>query len=180
MGYVDDYRRVVALLRGVNVGGVRMKMANLRRAVEDLGYWEVRTVLASGNVLLTSVEDIPTITERLQDGLAEALGYTSRIIVLEQAELARIVARSPYDGSDPDRHAYVVFAAEPGPLDEVLALRDELDPAVERVAPGPGVVYWEVARGHTLNSRVGTLLGTARRRAETTTRNMRTLVRMVG
>lgn len=54
--------RYVALLRGVNVGGVTMKMADLAEVVRGLGYDDVKTVLASGNVLFTvgdAAEDAP-------------------------------------------------------------------------------------------------------------------------
>ena len=46
--------RYVILLRGVNVGGVSVKMAELRELLAGLGYDEVKTVLASGNALATS------------------------------------------------------------------------------------------------------------------------------
>lgn len=50
----DDRDRRVALLRGINVGTAnRVKMADLRAVVEDLGYEEVRTWGASGNVVFT-------------------------------------------------------------------------------------------------------------------------------
>lgn len=42
--------RTVALLRGINVGGITIRMADLARVFEDLGLTEVRTILASGNV----------------------------------------------------------------------------------------------------------------------------------
>jgi uncharacterized protein (DUF1697 family) len=44
--------RYVALLRGINVGGhAVIKMADLSACIEELGYGEVRTYIASGNVL---------------------------------------------------------------------------------------------------------------------------------
>ena len=45
--------RVVALLRGINVGGHRLSMADLRRHLEDLGCTDVATYIQSGNVVLT-------------------------------------------------------------------------------------------------------------------------------
>ena len=46
--------RYAALLRGVNVGGVNIKMADVAKAFTDAGFTDVKTILASGNVLLTS------------------------------------------------------------------------------------------------------------------------------
>src|SRR5690606_40579387 len=49
--------RYVALLRGVNVGGVKVPSAELAAMARDLGLAEVRTVLASGNLLFSSDDD---------------------------------------------------------------------------------------------------------------------------
>src|SRR4051794_32869155 len=47
--------RQVALIRGINVGKAkRVAMADLRAALEDLGYTDVRTLLNSGNVVFTA------------------------------------------------------------------------------------------------------------------------------
>ncbi|HEY8589215.1 MAG TPA: DUF1697 domain-containing protein, partial [Naasia sp.] len=53
--------RYVALLRGVNVGGVKVPMAELRSLLEDAGFGRVRTLLASGNVLLDAADDAGTV-----------------------------------------------------------------------------------------------------------------------
>ena len=47
-------RTWVALLRAVNVGGRKVPMAELRQALEDAGLAEVRTYIASGNVIFRS------------------------------------------------------------------------------------------------------------------------------
>lgn len=46
--------KFAAFLRGVNVGGVNLKMAEVATALTDAGFCNVRTILASGNVLLES------------------------------------------------------------------------------------------------------------------------------
>ena len=46
--------RYIALLRGINVGGINIKMADLKDAISSLGFDNVKTVLASGNVLFDS------------------------------------------------------------------------------------------------------------------------------
>ena len=46
--------RLVALLRGINLGSKRrVAMADLRELLAELGYEDVRTVLASGNAVFT-------------------------------------------------------------------------------------------------------------------------------
>ena len=46
--------RYAAFLRGVNVGGVNLKMAEVAKTLEDAGFTNVQTILASGNVVLES------------------------------------------------------------------------------------------------------------------------------
>jgi len=52
--------RYVALLRGINVGGISIKMNDLKASFEGLGFEDVRTILQSGNVVFTSDKDVAT------------------------------------------------------------------------------------------------------------------------
>lgn len=47
-------KRYVAFLRGINVGGVKVKMAGLKACFEDMGFQDVSTVLQTGNVLFSA------------------------------------------------------------------------------------------------------------------------------
>ncbi|MCK5755877.1 MAG: DUF1697 domain-containing protein, partial [Mycobacterium sp.] len=58
--------RYAAFLRGVNVGGVTLKMAALTQALEAAGFTGVRTILASGNVLLDSEADAAAVRDRAE------------------------------------------------------------------------------------------------------------------
>jgi len=59
--------RVVLLLRGVNVGGVTVRSADLRTLLADAGLGEVRTVLASGNAIVDA-DDAARVRRRFDDG----------------------------------------------------------------------------------------------------------------
>jgi uncharacterized protein (DUF1697 family) len=144
--------RYVALLRGVNVGGVTVKMADLAEVVRGLGYGEVKTVLASGNVLFTTTDAAPAAKKKLETALRERFGYEAWVHVLTQAKIAKLVDAYPFERTA-DRHAYVVFILKAELLDELLAV--ELDPAVDRAARGDGVLYWSTPKGSTLDSAMG-------------------------
>ncbi len=58
--------RLVALLRGINVGGIRIRMADLKEVFGGLGCENVRTVLASGNVLFDAEDDPATAKARIE------------------------------------------------------------------------------------------------------------------
>jgi uncharacterized protein (DUF1697 family) len=165
----------VALLRGVNVGGVNLKMAALAEVVRGLGYENVKTVLASGNVLFESRDAAAAAKEKLENALRSAFGYEAWVHVLPIAQVEKIIAGYPFPRSD-DRHAYVVFVEKDSVRDELLAV--ELDPAVEQAQRGPGVVYWSVPKGSTLDSAMGKAQSAAKHKPWLTTRNLNTLEKL--
>ena len=67
--------RYIAFLRGVNVGGVNLKMADVANAMQAAGFTEVRTILASGNVLLDSTSNGTTVRTSAEHALRDAFGY---------------------------------------------------------------------------------------------------------
>jgi uncharacterized protein (DUF1697 family) len=168
--------RLVALLRGVNVGGVNMKMADLAAAVRELGYEDVVTVLASGNVLFTTTDAAATAKEKLEAALRARFGYEAWVHVLTHGAIAKIVDAYPYARSE-DRHAYVVFILKDEVRDELLAV--DLDPTVEQAVAGDGVVYWTVPKGSTLDSAMGKAQSVSKHKPWLTTRNLNTLEKLL-
>lgn len=168
--------RYVALLRGVNVGGVTVKMADLAEAVRGLGYDDVKTVLASGNVLFTTTVAASTAKQKLEAALRERFGYEAWVHVLTQAKIGATVEAYPFERTA-DRHAYVVFVLKPDLLDALIAV--EVDPAVEQTARGDGVLYWSVPKGSTLDSAMGKSQGSSKDKQWVTTRNLNTLEKLL-
>jgi uncharacterized protein (DUF1697 family) len=171
--------RYVTLLRGVNVGGVTIKSAGLAEVFRGLGHENVKTVLASGNVLFDAASKAAILKPQIEKALGERFGYEAWVHVLTVEELARIVAAFPFDAERAGWQPYVVVVMGDEPAAQLLALADELDSKLEAVAPGDGVIYWTVERGHTLDSRFGKTLSAARFKATTTNRNLRTLNKLL-
>ena len=169
--------RYVALLRGVNVGGVTIRMSELAALVAGLGYTDVTTVLASGNVLFTSVDAAAVTQHALEVALRRRFGYEAWVHVLTVDAIRAIAAAYPFERSA-ERHAYVVFAVTPEVRAELLAV--ELDPAVEQAAPGEGVIYWSVPKGSTLDSALGKAQAQAAYKPWLTTRNLNTVEKLTG
>jgi uncharacterized protein (DUF1697 family) len=165
--------RYAALLRGVNVGGVNMKMADLADVVRGLGYADVKTVLASGNVLFETDGAAGPVKGALESALRERFGYEAWVHVLTVAQIERLIAAYPYERTA-DRHAYVVFVLKDEVRDELL----ELDPEVEQARAGDGVVYWSVPKGLTLDSAMGRAQSSGRHKPWLTTRNLNTLEKL--
>ncbi|RVW10947.1 DUF1697 domain-containing protein [Prescottella agglutinans] len=172
--------RYVALLRGINVGGINIKMADLRQVFVDLEFDDVKTVLASGNVLFSSDSaDVAGLKASIEAALRKVFGYEAWVFVLDTATLSGIVEAYPFDPERDGWHPYVMFTAEPTVLEGLLTVQGDLDPAIERIQGGDGVLYWEVERGMTLTSSFGKNTGKAKLKAVTTTRNLRTLVKLL-
>ncbi|KAF1068819.1 DUF1697 domain-containing protein [Variovorax sp.] len=172
--------RHVALLRGVNVNGITIRSADLQALFVELGFGAVRTVLASGNVLFDTDEtDIATLRQRIEQALRERFGYEAWIVLLAQATVARMAAGYPFERVDEERHPYIVFGSDPAMLDEVMAKAEELETYTDRLQHGDGVLYWELPRGESTDTPVAKLLAKTRYKSSTTTRNLRTVEKLI-
>jgi uncharacterized protein (DUF1697 family) len=89
--------RYACLLRAVNVGGRQVKMEPLRKALTDKGYENVRTLLASGNVVLDSkIRTAAKLETQLDADILEATGVASEAIVRSAADWPAIVEANPF------------------------------------------------------------------------------------
>lgn len=173
--------RMVALLRGVNVGGVTIKSAELREVFEGEGVTDVRTVLASGNVAFNiqgSESDGAALTMRIETALEHRFRYDARIVLRTQQQIAAIAAAYPFARSDQVDHPYVIFSSQEQSLAELHSDASSLMLDVESMAPGAGVLYWRVPRGQSLETPFAKLLAKASYRRHLTTRNLRTVEKL--
>ncbi|MET3635892.1 DUF1697 domain-containing protein [Curtobacterium oceanosedimentum] len=169
--------RWVALLRGVNVNGITIRNADLASLFADLGYADVRTVLASGNVVFSAPGDGADVKTRIEQGLRDRFGYDAWIVLVPHDRLAAVVDTFPFD-SAPDRHDYVVFGSDDTALADLVADLDT-DDAVERVTRGDGVVYWSCPKGSSTDTAFAKRAAAARFKRSTTTRNTNTLRKLL-
>jgi uncharacterized protein (DUF1697 family) len=117
--------RYAAFLRGINVGGHKALTKDaLRAAFQGMGFENVRTIQASGNVLFDAGEEvaaghdqaeIDSLAARIGDGLEQALGYRIGVIVRRLADLELLVASDPFQGVavNPETRLYVTFLSRP-------------------------------------------------------------------
>lgn len=118
-------RRLIALLRGINVGRAkRVAMADLRKVLSDMGYSDVRTVLNSGNVVFDcNSGDAADSASRIEDALVLKLGVPAKVTVLDAAELAEIVEQNSLKAVASD-HSRLLVAVLNRPQED----RDKLEP----------------------------------------------------
>jgi uncharacterized protein (DUF1697 family) len=125
--------RYIAFLRAINVGGHVVKMDRLRALFEEMGFDEVSTFIASGNVIFESPEtDEAKLERQVEAYLEKALGYAVGTYIRSTAELTRIAESTPFGEIDLAKPAtiYVNFlGSEPSKeaREKLRALRTETD-----------------------------------------------------
>ena|SRR5688572_683950 len=125
--------RYIAFLRAINVGGHVVKMDVLRKLFESLGYSNVETFIASGNVVFeTASRNTRAIEKAVEKTLHEKLGYEVHTFVRTCAELAAIATYEPFSPRALEQASAFVVGFLADPLDassrkKLMALRTDVD-----------------------------------------------------
>jgi uncharacterized protein (DUF1697 family) len=103
-----------AFLRAVNVGGTgKLPMSELRAMCETLGFSNVRTYIASGNVVFESRLAERTVKAKLEQVLEEYAGKPVGVLVRTGAELAAVLAGNPFESAAPNQTVVIFLDAAP-------------------------------------------------------------------
>jgi uncharacterized protein (DUF1697 family) len=158
--------RLVALLRGINLGAKRrVGMADLRALLEELGYEDVRTVLQSGNAVFTGPR--AKAREKLEKALRERFGFDVDVVLLTMKELQAVVDADPFGAEAKDATRYFVVFLDRKPSAATLRELSEQGFAPDKLEhPGGRELYaWcpEGMQGSRLMKALGKpgLAGTA-------------------
>jgi uncharacterized protein (DUF1697 family) len=122
---MGDVLRYAALLRGLNVGGHRVKMDRLRTLFTEMGFAEVSTFIASGNVLFRAEGDVSGLEGRIERYLEAALGYAVATFLRTPAEMAAVAALRPFAGREDEGGRTLMVSFHKEPADEALKARLE-------------------------------------------------------
>jgi uncharacterized protein (DUF1697 family) len=170
--------RYAVFLRGINVGGVNLKMAAVTDALTAAGFTAVKTILASGNVLLDSSSSVKAVRTKAEAALRETFGYDAWVLAYELEAVAVISKAYPFEREVEGHHSYVTFVTDAAVLDELAALAADAGPD-EKIERGDGVLYWQVLKTGTLDTAIGKTMGKKRYKSSTTTRNLRTVEKVL-
>ena len=179
-------RTYLVLLRGVNVGGKnKVPMARLRQVLEDLGFSNVSTYIASGNVMLRSDKSPRAVKSKIEEALPRAFRLDSELVevlVLTRDQLEAVINGRPEGfGDRPEKyHSDAVFLMGIGAADAMRVFDPR--PGVDTVWPGEGVVYSQRLSAQRTKSRLNRIMGTTAYRSMTirswkTTRTLLDLLR---
>lgn len=169
-----------AFLRAINVGGRTVKMEQLRREFELLGFSGVETFIASGNVIFEApAGNEERLRTKIESHLREALGYEVATFIRSQDELRQIAGYRPFPGPEMDRAHSILVAFLSTPPDPVatknlIACRGERDDFQIQNRE----VYWlcrtRLSDSMFSGARLEKIVG-----RPATTRNMTTIKRLV-
>ena len=107
--------RHIVLLRGINLPRhKRISMPELRAALEDAGFDDVKTYVQSGNVVLSSRASPKTVAQKVGTLIADRFGLDVDVVVRTRDELADVVARDPFGkvASEPKRYQVTFLASK--------------------------------------------------------------------
>lgn len=175
-------KQFVAFLRGVNVGGRKpIKMKKLAAVLTAAGFRNVRTFIASGNVIFeSSGKDPKRIGKTIESHLRQAFGHEITVFVRGVDDLRAIIKRNPFGKPKPapDEMLFVTFLASPPPARPKLPLRSETE-KMEVIALMDGAAFIVAHRKQTGWFGFPHAFAEKEFKVPTTTRNWTTVVRIV-
>ncbi|MFJ2619383.1 DUF1697 domain-containing protein [Glutamicibacter sp. NPDC087344] len=167
-------------LRGVNVGGVKVLMKDLTALLSNEGYQNVRTLLASGNVLLQSArQGRGELEAHCNSLLATHYGRPIPTLVFTTDEILQLAKPFAVNlpGPAAEHHCYLTLCESQRDAQELYALAAQLT-AESSIAVVGRSLCWTARKGQSTNDALGKLMAAQARRRVITTRNHNTLVKM--
>ncbi|WP_353145919.1 DUF1697 domain-containing protein [Chryseobacterium sp.] len=167
-----------AFLRGVNVKGTNMKMADVCQVFKDAGMKEVSSILASGNIIFSSDKNANDLKIILEGAMSKHFNYEAFLFIKSQEETEIFWNSTPFEKNE-TLHLYA-FVGMPG-VEHVLM--DEFQ-KVSQAENEKGIIvndifYWQVPKGSTLDSAFGKVLGKKSLKDQFTSRNTNTFEKIL-
>ena len=125
--------KYIAFLRAINVGGHTVKMDHLRGIFKSMGFENVETFIASGNIIFdTRSKDVDALVKKIEKELKESLGFEVSVFLRSDSELAEIANYKPFPKPQMDSASALNVAFLSEPLDDkskkfLMALRSDID-----------------------------------------------------
>ena len=120
------FKRYIALIRGINVGGNSIiSMADLREVFEELGFLDVSTYIQSGNVLFSSESSNKVdLAGKIEERLASKMGRKVEVFVLSKEQLEAASEKNYFRPKNPDTQiSHIVFLSEEPQRDRIETLK---------------------------------------------------------
>ncbi len=135
--------RYALLLRGINVGGrATIAMADLRALLTGLGCTEVRTLLQSGNAVVTVARGRSAQwAARIEQAISDRWGLTVRCLIRTAEELDAVIAGNPLAEVATNGSRMMALFLSASPDADLLATHDPVALSPEQISLGDRVIY---------------------------------------
>jgi len=167
-----------AFLRGVNVKGTNMKMADVCQVFKNAGVTDVSSVLASGNIVFSSDKNAAELKQILEKAMSDYFSYEAFLFIKSLEETEAFWNGRPFEKND-DFHLYA-FVGNPG-VENILMEEFEKSAKTEneKAEIVNSIFYWQVPKGNTLDSTFGKVLGKKSLKDQMTSRNINTFEKIL-
>lgn len=152
------------LIRGINVGGKnRIAMASLKTCLEALGFCDVVTYIASGNVIVVSDKSSKEVKAQIERTLPLSFKLNSesiKVLVLTREQLQAVIDNKPSGfGEQPEKYySDVIFLIDVA-AKEALAVFNPRE-GVDEIWSGNGIIYSQRLGSERTKSRLSAIVGT--------------------
>lgn len=166
--------KYTAFLRGINVKGTAMKMADVCAVFLNAGMEDVSSVLATGNIVFSSQRDQFELKTFLEKHLSDHFNYEAFVFIKTEKDITEICSRNPFTKSE-DLHTYVFIGSNE--IAEILLeeFSNSLKKENEKAEIVEHIFYWQIQKGNTLDSSFGKILGRKALKSKMTSRNINTI-----
>ena len=155
-----------------------MKMAEVVKVFTDTGMKQVSSVLATGNILFFSDKNLIELKIILEKAMSNYFNYEAFLFIKTENELVEILNKNPFEKSKVS-HIYVFVGIEN--IEDLLLeeFNHSLKSENEKGLIINQTFYWQVAKGTTLNSNFGKVLGKKSFKEKLTSRNLNTIEKII-
>ena len=167
-----------AFLRGVNVNGTAMKMAEVCDVFKKAGMKDVSSVLATGNILFESDETPENLKQKVEKALSEHFHYEAFLFLKTDEEVKRILENSPFEKNENlNIYSFICNSGDENILMQEFLKTNHQEHEEAKLIKGN--FYWKIPKGSTLDSEFGKILGKKSFKNILTSRNINTIEKIV-
>lgn len=167
-----------AFLRGVNVKGTKMKMAEVCQVFSEAGMSDVSSVLASGNIVFSSDKNQEELKQILEKAMSDHFSYEAFLFIKTDKQTEKIWSGNPFEKDDQlHRYAFVGNKGVENILMEAFIKSPKTENEQAEIVNEN--FYWQVPKGNTLDSEFGKILGRKNFKDQFTSRNINTFEKIL-
>ncbi len=102
----------VSMVRGINVGGKKVKMNDLKELYKSLDFHDVKSYIQSGNIIFRTKNTKPSVLiDIIENKIDKVLDLDVKVLIRTKKELKNIINGNPFRNEDIN-YLYVIFLSD--------------------------------------------------------------------